>query len=69
MVSTSLKRRIKKRGTIMNAFVILSGLIFAVFCVVHAARLFYRWPVSIGATEIPQSVSWLGLVVSGALAI
>jgi hypothetical protein len=53
----------------MNAFVILSGLIFAVFCVVHAARLFYRWPVSIGATKIPQSVSWLGLVVSGALAI
>lgn len=52
----------------MNAFLVLSGIIFAVVAVMHAARLFYRWPVRIGTFDVPMSVSWLALVVSGALA-
>jgi len=53
----------------MNTFVILSGIIFAVVCVAHAMRLICRWPVRIGSTAIPHSVSWLGAVVSGVLAL
>ncbi|MGO9786312.1 MAG: hypothetical protein ACLPL5_05830 [Stellaceae bacterium] len=53
----------------MNAFVILSGIVFAVVAVVHAARLFYGWPVRIGSASIPGWVSWLGVAGSGALAV
>ncbi len=53
----------------MNAFVILSGIVFAVVCVAHAARLIYRWPVRIGPAAIPAWVSWLGVAGAGALAV
>jgi hypothetical protein len=53
----------------MNAFLMLCCIIFAVFCVVHAARLFYRWPVRVGTADIPLSASWFAVVVSGVLAI
>ncbi len=53
----------------MNAFVILSGIVFAVVAVVHAARLFYGWPVRIGSTAIPSWVSWLGVAGAGVLAV
>jgi hypothetical protein len=53
----------------MNAFVILSGIVFAVVAVVHAARLFYGWPVRIGSAAIPVWVSWLGIVGAGVLAV
>ncbi len=36
---------------------------------VHAARLFYGWPVRIGSASIPGWVSWLGVAGSGALAV
>ncbi len=53
----------------MNNFVILSGIIFAVVCVVHAARLVRGWKVQIGAAEIGPWASWLGMAASGALAV
>jgi hypothetical protein len=52
----------------MNAYLVVSGIIFAVVAVLHAVRLAKRWPAKIGGADIPQWVSWAGLVVAGALA-
>jgi hypothetical protein len=35
---------------------------------VHLARIVMGWPVMIGAWSVPMWVSWLGLVVTAALA-
>ena len=37
--------------------------------VLHAARLFYGWPLVIASTQIPMAVSWVAVVVAGLMAL
>jgi hypothetical protein len=50
-----------------SSFSIVAALIFAVIALVHAYRLISPFAVQIGSLAVPQSVSWLGLVVAGGL--
>jgi len=50
-------------------YVAISALIFALVAAAHLARLVRGWHVQVGAHDIPMSLSWLGLVVTAALAI
>jgi len=52
-----------------SSFGIVAALIFAVIAVVHAYRLVSPFAIQIGSFVVPQSVSWLGLVVAAALSI
>ena len=47
----------------------VTALIFAIVAILHFVRLLKRWPVHIGSHSIPMSLSWIGLAVSGLLAI
>ena len=47
----------------------VTALIFAIVAILHLVRLIKRWPVHIGSHAIPMSLSWVGLAVSGLLAI
>jgi uncharacterized membrane protein len=47
----------------------VTALIFTIVAVTHLVRLFKRWPVHIGPHSVPMSLSWVGLAVSGLLAI
>ncbi len=50
-------------------FVTLSTLIFIVVAIAHALRLYRHWPLQLGPYSVPVSVSWIGLVIAGLLAI
>ena len=52
-----------------HRYAILAALIFTIVAVLHAARLFYGWPVVIGSTQIPMALSWVAVVVTGLLAL
>ncbi len=52
-----------------HRYAILAALVFTIVAVLHAARLFYGWPVVIGSTQIPMALSWVAVVVTGLLAL
>jgi hypothetical protein len=47
----------------------LTGSIFGIVALAHVARLVYAMPVTVGATAIPMTLSWAGIVVAGALCV
>jgi len=48
-------------------FCLTSGVIFIVIALVHLLRIIYGWKVVIGPWPVPDSVSWVALVVAGYL--
>jgi len=53
----------------MRAYLLVSGLVFAVVAVVHILRLAYGWPVQIAGFSVPVDASWAGMVVPAALCV
>ena len=45
----------------------VGGVIFGVVALAHGARIGLGLPIQIGSVSIPMSVSWLGLLITGAL--
>jgi hypothetical protein len=52
-----------------NTYVAVTALIFAIVALVHALRIFKRWPVLIGPLSMTMEVSWFALGLSTLLAI
>jgi hypothetical protein len=50
-----------------RTFNLVSGIVFTIVAVVHLLRLFMGWPVVVGTWAAPTWLSWLGLLVAGAL--
>ena len=50
-------------------YAVIAALVFTIVAIVQAARLSYGWPVTIGSTQIPMSVSWVAVFVAGLLAV
>ena len=46
----------------------VSGLVFALIAILQLIRAVTQTPVQFGATAIPVGVSWVAVVVAGALA-
>ena len=53
----------------MRTYVQLTGLIFGIIALLHATRLVFDWPAVIAGWSVPGWVSWLGILVPGALCI
>ncbi len=53
--------------TCKKCYLLISGVIFGLVAIAHAARLIYHWHVQIGDQPIPNWPSWVGVVVSGVL--
>lgn len=51
-----------------KAYYLVSGILFSLVALAHLLRLAFGWQVLVAGTEIPLWVSWLGLVMPGALA-
>jgi hypothetical protein len=49
-------------------FAQLGAAIFTIVALLHIARLFYGWPVTIGTLSIPLWASWVGVAVAALLA-
>ena len=46
----------------------LTATLFLVVAIMHLLRIIFGWSVEIGSLSIPFWVSWLGVLVAGALA-
>ena len=47
---------------------LVTATIFAVVAMVHLLRIILGWHAEIGGIDMPSWVSWIALVVAGALA-
>jgi hypothetical protein len=52
-----------------NYYAAVSALIFAVVAIAHLIRILKGWTAQIGSYSVPMSLSWIGLLVGGLLAI
>ena len=54
----------------MNAktFCTIAAVIFSLVALLHLTRIWMGWPAVIGAWSVPMWLSWVGLVVTAALA-
>ncbi len=48
-------------------FTLIAAIIFGLMAVLHVYRLFTHFQVIAGTHVIPQSVSWIAIVVTGGL--
>jgi len=46
----------------------VTATLFLVVAIIHLLRIIFGWSVEIGGLSIPFWVSWLGVLVAGALA-
>ena len=52
-----------------KTFSVLAGTIFTLVALFHLIRILEDWPIIIGDWSIPISLSWVGLVIAGVLAV
>jgi hypothetical protein len=59
-----------KRGIDMGYrnYCIISGALFLMVAVAHLLRIIYAMPVQVDNIAIPLTASWIGLIVTAALA-
>ena len=53
----------------MRTYLLTSGVIFGVVALVHVLRLALGWPAEIAGWSVPMWVSWIAIVVAGALCV
>ena len=51
-----------------KAYFLVAASIFSLVCLLHLARIVFGWSLVIGNWSVPMWLSWVGLVVAGALA-
>ena len=51
-----------------KAYNTISAVVFLIVGLLHLLRIIFGWPAQIGGLNIPLWVSWLAVVVTGALA-
>jgi len=51
----------------MRAYIQISGVAFGVIALLHIVRLLLDWPAQIGGWTVPLWISWIAILVAGAL--
>ena len=51
-----------------KTYMMVTATLFLVVALMHLLRIIFGWSVEIGSLSIPFWVSWLGVLVAGALA-
>jgi hypothetical protein len=51
----------------MRAYLQISGVVFSVIALLHAARLLLGWPAQIAGWAVPLWISWLAIPAAGVL--
>lgn len=50
-----------------RCYLVLSGVIFGVVGLLHLVRVVADWALVMGPWSVPMAISWLGILVPGAL--
>jgi len=53
----------------MKLFLRLVSLVFALVVLGHALRLAFDWPITLAGWTVPMWLSWVAIVVAGALSL
>jgi hypothetical protein len=51
----------------MKPFSTIAAVVFALVALAHLLRLIYNWQVVFNGWNVPMWLSWVGLIVAGAL--
>jgi hypothetical protein len=51
-----------------RAYLLAAAIVFSLVALLHLARIVFGWSAVIGGWSVPMWLSWVALVVSGALA-
>jgi hypothetical protein len=51
-----------------KTYMTVTATLFLIVAIMHLLRIIFGWSVEIGSLSIPFRVSWLGVLVAGALA-
>ena len=52
-----------------QTFVMVSAAIFGLAAIAHLVRAVQGWTLQLGPYALPPAVSWIGLVIAGALCV
>jgi hypothetical protein len=50
-----------------KTFTTVASVIFVFVALIQVLRVFYGWPVAIGGWSVPMWISWVIVVIAGAL--
>ncbi len=53
----------------VNNYLYVSAAIFGIVALVHVVRALSGWAFQIGPIDVPVLASWVGFVITGALAV
>ena len=53
----------------MRAYIQVTGVVFVVVALAHVVRLVLDWPVQVAGWVVPIWISWIGILVAGALCV
>jgi Mn2+/Fe2+ NRAMP family transporter len=51
-----------------RAYLLVSAVIFSLVALLYLARIVFGWSAVIGGWSVPMWLSWVGIIVAGALA-
>jgi hypothetical protein len=51
-----------------RAYLLATAIIFSLVALLHLARIVFGWSAVIGGWSVPMWLSWVGIIVAGALA-
>ena len=51
----------------MRAYIQITGVIFGLIALIHAERLILDWPAQVAGWVVPIWISWVAILVAGAL--
>lgn len=51
-----------------QAYFTVVTTLFSLIALLHILRIVYNWPAQIGGWNVPMWISWLAVVIAGALA-
>ena len=53
----------------MRTYIQITGAVFGVIALVHVVRLILNWPAQIADWVVPIWLSWVAILVAGALCV
>ena len=53
----------------MRTYIQITGVVFAIVALAHVVRLVLDWPVQMAGWVVPIWISWIGILVAGALCV
>ena len=53
----------------MRTYIQVTGVVFAIVALAHLARLLLDWPAQVAGWVVPIWISWIAILIAGALCI